>query len=62
MQQQKLSIINKYNILVRKGTGNTEESLRLKKLTLNCTMEDITKQEGIVAKLRENMKTERSQR
>eukprot|EP00972_Heterocapsa_arctica_P030834 4537427-Heterocapsa_arctica.AAC.1 len=61
-QQKKLSRRKKYNMLVRKGAGNTEEGQRLKKLTLNCTMEDITKQEGIVAKHRENIKTERTQR
>eukprot|EP00972_Heterocapsa_arctica_P067428 9951768-Heterocapsa_arctica.AAC.1 len=31
-------------------------------MTLNCTMEDITEQEEIVAQLRDNIKTERSQR
>eukprot|EP00972_Heterocapsa_arctica_P090244 13313767-Heterocapsa_arctica.AAC.1 len=51
-----------YNILVRKGAEHTEEGLRLKRLKLSCTMEDITMQEGIVAKLRENIKTERSQK
>eukprot|EP00972_Heterocapsa_arctica_P013190 1938297-Heterocapsa_arctica.AAC.1 len=62
MQQKKLSRMKKYNILVRKGREHTEEGVRLKKLTFNCTMDDITKQEEIVAKLRDNIKTERSQR
>eukprot|EP00972_Heterocapsa_arctica_P055012 8110720-Heterocapsa_arctica.AAC.1 len=54
--------MNKYNVLVRKGRENTEEAFRLKKLSFNCAMEDISKQEEIVACLRENIKTERSQR
>eukprot|EP00972_Heterocapsa_arctica_P024660 3637341-Heterocapsa_arctica.AAC.1 len=54
--------MKKYNILVRKGAENTEEGLRLKRLTLDWDMDDITKQEEIEAKLRESIKTERSQR
>eukprot|EP00972_Heterocapsa_arctica_P076636 11305141-Heterocapsa_arctica.AAC.1 len=53
-----LSRMKKYNILIRKGAENTEEGLRLKRLTLNCDMNDISNQEKIVEKLCENIKTE----
>eukprot|EP00972_Heterocapsa_arctica_P031692 4667963-Heterocapsa_arctica.AAC.1 len=57
-----LSIMKKYNILIRKGDENTEEGLRFKRLTLNCDMNDISNQEKIVDKLRENINTERNGR
>eukprot|EP00972_Heterocapsa_arctica_P081065 11945075-Heterocapsa_arctica.AAC.1 len=57
-----LSRMKKYNILKRKGAENTEEGLRLKRLTLNCDMSDISNQEKIVEKLREHIETERTQR
>eukprot|EP00972_Heterocapsa_arctica_P048030 7084102-Heterocapsa_arctica.AAC.1 len=56
------SIMNKYNILIRKGAENTEEGIRLKQLTLNCDVNDISKQEMIVDKLKGNIQTERTHR
>eukprot|EP00972_Heterocapsa_arctica_P064252 9482928-Heterocapsa_arctica.AAC.1 len=48
VQQNKLSIMKKYSILVRKGREYSEEACRLRKLTFNCSMDDIAKQEEIV--------------
>eukprot|EP00972_Heterocapsa_arctica_P019011 2807057-Heterocapsa_arctica.AAC.1 len=45
-----------------KGLETTEEGKRLQKLTINSDMNDISKQEHIVEKLRETIKTERTQR
>eukprot|EP00972_Heterocapsa_arctica_P035974 5292396-Heterocapsa_arctica.AAC.1 len=54
--------MKKFNILSRKGMENTEEGVRLRKLTLNSDLEDIEKQEAKVAKLKNNIQTERTQR
>eukprot|EP00972_Heterocapsa_arctica_P004287 637545-Heterocapsa_arctica.AAC.1 len=52
----------KYNVLIRKGKEHGEEGCRLKKLIYNFTMDDITKQEELVEKMRTDIKNERSQR
>eukprot|EP00972_Heterocapsa_arctica_P018122 2677489-Heterocapsa_arctica.AAC.1 len=54
--------MKKYNILVRKGKEHSVEGCRLRKLVDNCIMEDITVQEELVAKMRTDIKHERSQR
>eukprot|EP00972_Heterocapsa_arctica_P074058 10932187-Heterocapsa_arctica.AAC.1 len=54
--------MKKFNILSRKGMENTEEGVRLRKLTLNSDLGDIDKQEAKVAKLKNNIQTERTQR
>eukprot|EP00972_Heterocapsa_arctica_P015014 2213029-Heterocapsa_arctica.AAC.1 len=61
-QQQILSIIKKYNILIRTGDANTEEGIRFKKLTLNCDLNDISKQEEQIATFKGNIQTERTHR
>eukprot|EP00972_Heterocapsa_arctica_P110200 16226005-Heterocapsa_arctica.AAC.1 len=54
--------MDNYNILVRKGKEQSVEGYRLRKLVDNCIMEDITKQEEVVAKMTTDIKNNLSQR
>eukprot|EP00972_Heterocapsa_arctica_P043642 6444818-Heterocapsa_arctica.AAC.1 len=61
-QQKKLSILKKYNILLRKDKELSVEGLWLKRVIHDFFIEDITKHEDLINTMKADIKHERSNR
>eukprot|EP00972_Heterocapsa_arctica_P001748 249937-Heterocapsa_arctica.AAC.1 len=59
-QQKRLSIMNKYNILVSKGKEHSVEGLKRKQVVQTYFMEYITKQEELISTTKADINNARS--